>query len=205
MSKKSSRPAPHIVIERSDSSSTNSDSKMSIPDLDSDNEISTAESNSDSEMSTTEPETNDRETLMKATSQSTSKDSNSDGQTSIEKLYSEILVALRSGELSAVTKIVKKSTFEQRSSLCAMVWADQKLLEKVIPWSEFMDHALQAHGTNHKLPTPKEVVRAAVVLMEYGAYRTSQNSKVGPRPRDKQSVRERRTANPTTLKRQTGN
>lgn len=197
MSKKSSRPdASRIVIERSDSSSTNSDSKVSISDIDSDNEISTAESDSDSEMSTTEPETEDRETLVEATSQSTSKDSTSDGQASIEKLYSEILVALRSGELSAVTKIVKKSTFEQRSSSYAMVWTD---LEKMIPWAEYMDLALHDHNTNHKLATPKGVFRAAVVLMEYGACHTSQYSKVGPRPRDKQCVRKRRTANPTTL------
>lgn len=89
MRKKSSRTAPsdRLIIEISDSNATNSDNEISTADLDSDNELNTTESNSDSEMSTTNPNSNDRETLMKATRQLTGIDSNSDGRTSLNKLY----------------------------------------------------------------------------------------------------------------------
>lgn len=121
-------------------------------------------------MSTIDSNTNDRETLIKATRQLTSRDSKSDGQTSLNKLYQEFLFALSSSDLLAVTIRVKKLTLDQRLSLNSMLWGNLKLLEVLLSWAEFLDVTLDDHNTNHKLPTPKEVVQAVVVLMNRGAY-----------------------------------
>jgi len=39
-----------------------------------------------------------------------------------------------------------------------MLWGNLKLLEVLLSWAEFLDVTLDDHNTNHKLPTPKEVV-----------------------------------------------
>lgn len=170
-----------IFIERSDNNATSSDS-----------EINTTESNSDCETSATDSNIDDRKTSIKAISQSTSEDSNSNNQISREKRYAEIFFALGSGNLSAVMEKVKKLPLEQRLLLGAMIWKDLKLLELILPWAKFMDLALHSHNLNPKLPPPKKVIEAAVVLMDQGAYLTSQIPAISTKPKD-ELFKKRRT------------
>jgi len=105
MGKISSRTAPsdRVVIDISDSSATDSDivtstsgsdNELSRTDSGSDNGLNVTETDRDSEMTTTNPNTNDRKTLLKATRQLTSGDSNSDGPTSPEKALSGTLICI---------------------------------------------------------------------------------------------------------------
>lgn len=126
--------------------------------------------NSDSEMSTSESNSDNDET---------SEDPDS-------KLHAEVYFALASEDLSVVTEKVKKLPVEQRLSLGVKTWTNLKLLQLLLPWSEFMDLALHDPNLNHKLSTPQEVIQAAFVLMNRGAHLIS---RVPPRPNDKQSMR----------------
>jgi len=103
-------------------------------------------------------------------------------QQALKRLYQELLFALSSSNLSAITTKVEKLDLDQRLSLGTMLWENLKLLEVLLPWAEFLDVALDDHNTNHKTPAPIEVVRAAVVLINRGA------CLIRPRPRAKPSV-----------------
>lgn len=78
-----------------------------------------------------------------------------------------------------------------------MAWTHQKLLELLLSWSDFLDIALRYSNLDLKSSTPKEVVKAALVLIVRGAYLTTQISEKDLlRPKDKNFTRERRTAKP---------